>query len=360
MKKKLKTIFINYMVFCALLISLELCLQIVYFAINGRFLFTPPPPTPNEEIFEIHPYLAGRLKKTSGTSLNQIKITTTQKNTRFTGANLEDTSLTRVGVFGGSTTFGTGVTDEDTWPALLQEKLGSKFAVINYGAPGYSTAENIIQMALIAPEDELDIVIFYEGWNDIRNYHNELIGADYYGHGIEQYSNLGLNSYVSTSNRSKPGFNELKNIFVTLRLISKVSKPIIENEIITSFEKADPFVDDLYRRNLRTLKALSHNIEAYPIFIPQVLNYTQFLRNGESTSIWSSRIKNKSMPELLDRFNGFMNDLCPSPVLECTVLNEVLDAQWKDEHFVDDGHFNRAGGLIISEIVAKYILDLEN
>ncbi len=148
-------------------------------------------------IFEKYPYLVGRLKASTEVIFNQKKITTTDHYTRWTGAHPYDENLIRVGVFGGSTTFGTEVTDEDSWPALLQQKLGNKYAVINFGVPGYSTAENIIQMALIAPEKHPHIVIFYEGWNDIKNYHEKQLGVDYFSHGISQNRNLGFSSLYS-------------------------------------------------------------------------------------------------------------------------------------------------------------------
>jgi hypothetical protein len=47
-------------------------------------------------------------------------------------------------------------------------------------------------MALIVPEKRPHIVIFLEGWSDIRNYHEKELGADYYSHGIRQYGNLQL------------------------------------------------------------------------------------------------------------------------------------------------------------------------
>ena len=93
-------------------------------------------------------------------------------------------------VVGGSTTFGTRVTDADTWPWLLQERLGDGYAVANYGVPGYSTAENIIQMALVVPEARPRVVVFYEGWNDIRNYHWPGFQPDYYSHGMTQSDTL--------------------------------------------------------------------------------------------------------------------------------------------------------------------------
>lgn len=368
MKKKLKIIFTNYAVFCVLLISIELCLQLVYFIVKGNFIFNNiAKPTVHQEFFEQHPYLVGRPKRLSEINTNEINITSTIKNTRYTGADLNnDSLLIKIGTFGGSTTFGTGVTDEDSWPALLQKKLGNQYAVINYGVPGYSTTENIIQMALIAPEEKLDIVIFYEGWNDIRNYHDKSLGADYYNHGMQQYTSLRLKTSTKVVKKSK--FDQLKDIFVTFKLAHKVKRLINSKDntqktspknLIKGSEEPDPFVDHIYKRNLKTLKILSDNIDAYPIFIPQVLNYDLYIKESENIHEWSKNIQNKAIPKLMNQFNRFMDGLCDSYNSDCMVLNEVSDFHWQEKHFLDHGHLSKYGGLIISDIVAKRIKNLK-
>lgn len=52
--------------------------------------------------------------------------------------------------------------------------------------------KQIVQMALIVPEFKPHFVIVYHGCNDIRNYHEEDLGADYYGHSIRQFKNLSI------------------------------------------------------------------------------------------------------------------------------------------------------------------------
>lgn len=346
MKKYLKNIFINYLVFCALIVTLELSLQLIYLATKGHFLFTET--STHKEIFEIHPYLAGRLKKSTTVSKNGITLTSTYKHTRYTGADLNNDGLIRIGVFGGSTTFGTGVTDKDSWPALLQTQLGEKYAVINYGVPGYSTVENIIQMALIAPEDNLDVVIIYSGWNDIKNYHDTSFTSDYYNHGIGQFSNLDIK-------KNQNNLDALQNIFVTFKLISKIKSRNTPTR--QTFSHADTKVDSIYKRNLNTLKFLSKRMNAHSIFIPQILNDTYYLNSKDSSSNWTKHINNKAMPMRMSHFNNLMNNLCDLES-NCNVLNDVLSIQWKEKHFVDDGHFSKEGGIIFSNTIAKAILKL--
>src|SRR5215469_3041096 len=71
----------------------------------------------------------------------------TQTNSRVT-INVGKVSEPRfVFAYGGSTTYGSGVSDAETWASALSAVLGSGYSVENRGVPGYTTVENIIQAA---------------------------------------------------------------------------------------------------------------------------------------------------------------------------------------------------------------------
>src|SRR5262249_28970411 len=80
---------------------------------------------------------------------------------------------TVIAAVGGSTTYGFGAAEGQTWPDALERKLGPEYAVLNYGVLTYSTVEHIIQTAFymtaygVSPR----CAIYYVGWNDIRNAH---------------------------------------------------------------------------------------------------------------------------------------------------------------------------------------------
>src|SRR5205814_483696 len=70
------------------------------------------------------------------------------------------TSSTRIVALGGSTTYCTGVSDNQTWEYVLNEQLGTNYGVINMGAPGISSIENLIQSALLFSEVKPDIALY--------------------------------------------------------------------------------------------------------------------------------------------------------------------------------------------------------
>jgi hypothetical protein len=77
----------------------------------------------------------------------------------------------RICVFGGSSTFGFGVTDQQTYPVYLEEILnahsrGKRYEVINCGLPAYRMKDiyNLFRNEVIRYNP--DILVIYEAWND--------------------------------------------------------------------------------------------------------------------------------------------------------------------------------------------------
>jgi hypothetical protein len=84
-------------------------------------------------------------------------------------------SRKRVLCLGGSTTFGTGVTNDGTYPAFLQRFLDrqspGEFFVINAGMPGYSSLGNLDFLIYRGTELKPEFVIISTGFNDVTSVH---------------------------------------------------------------------------------------------------------------------------------------------------------------------------------------------
>lgn len=80
----------------------------------------------------------------------------------------------RVAILGGSTTYTEFVNDNDaTFPARLEQELQSRhphsrIEVINAGCPGYNSWESLIQLQFRVLDLAPDLVILYEGVNDVH------------------------------------------------------------------------------------------------------------------------------------------------------------------------------------------------
>jgi lysophospholipase L1-like esterase len=80
----------------------------------------------------------------------------------------------RILCLGGSSTYGVGASsDLFTWPAQLQLALAdahpaTRIEVVNAGVPGYTSYESLIDLELKGVDLAPDIVIVYQGFNDLR------------------------------------------------------------------------------------------------------------------------------------------------------------------------------------------------
>jgi len=351
-KRALYIGYFNVALFCVLLVGLEIAGQIGFFLVRGYPIVESDRHVGlYENIFEPHPFLVGRPRSNVSVTALGTTISITDLRTRHTGAPTDGGDRIRVAVLGGSTTFGTRVDDGDSWPALLQDSLGEEYAVYNFGVPGYSSAEAIVQMALLVPEIQPHIVVYYLGWNDIRNYHDPGLGPDYYTHGLQQYSALALPFHPHEG-----AFGRMARVSAVFKLAGRLSRTIrnVPDVAATPLASPDSFVDRIYLRNLRILRLLGQDAGARVLFVPQVLNNEHF-RGRPGSRFWSPRIVDDAMPALMARFNLFMHEACPANASDCAVLDGVLQQDWSSADFLDDGHFGRDGGGRFVSFVASMI-----
>ncbi len=81
-----------------------------------------------------------------------------------------DDNMKNILLFGGSTMFGVGVSDDYTIPALLYRKLSGQFNVYNYGVSGYYSRHEVASLINYMNQNSApDFVIFYDGVNDVGN-----------------------------------------------------------------------------------------------------------------------------------------------------------------------------------------------
>jgi lysophospholipase L1-like esterase len=82
----------------------------------------------------------------------------------------------RILCLGGSTTYGSNVVADRSYPAVLQQLLEGaehdtpplRYEVLNCGVPGYTTAESLVNLALRLVEYDADALVIYHAINDAR------------------------------------------------------------------------------------------------------------------------------------------------------------------------------------------------
>ncbi len=373
-KEFLQIAWVNVKILFVMLLFIEVLGQVIFLFKHGETRLTSTPVADHpmrKEVYEKHPFLVGRLR--AGKSFNQGKgvFSSTPMGLRWTGGDEQDTSLIRIACVGGSSTYCVELADTDSWPAQLQQKLGKKYAVFNYGVAGYSTVEGIIQSALLIPEIKPDVILFYEGWNDMRNYHDPLNSPDYYHHGLFLASSFSSDDAELKCYNFMDALQKFSGMAYLVQMTRNVAINYLRKKGSTRFDSKfrqpdkiysdpDPFIDRIYYRNLKTLNALAKNIGAIPVFIPQVMN--QDFRVPENTSLpWTPYIESNSIPRLMNHFNTIMDSLCTAE--HCMEMKDIhLRHPWTAGYFVDEGHFSKKGAELFASLVFEEIkkLNLEN
>ncbi len=345
----LKILRTNILIFLILVFFLEVAGQLVAYFKNSNFLFNDYYIQARHALFKPHPHLSVALNKNVvqhfEDDLEYHTVRTTELATRWTGANLTDTTKIRIACIGGSTTFCTGVSDEDTWPALLQKKLGDRYAVINYGVPAYKSVEAIIQLALYVAEMKPEIIIYYQGGNDFYNYHLDDTYPDYYYH-----SEVVLPTALLGTKKYETAFDKFKRQSGFFYIVHNIEERIYKIPIPERYDVPDPVVDNLYVRNLRSMLALSSAMNAKEIMLGQVLN--PFMERKEKH--WGIRVKNEQILPFMHRMNEMARVVCDADNT-CNYYDFQNTLPWKPEHFWDDMHFTAEGNNLFAESLKKII-----
>ena len=254
-----------------------------------------------------------------------------------------------IAAVGGSTTYDLGVTDGRTWPDVLERELGNEYAVLNYGVPGYTTAEHLIQTLFylepygITPR----CAVYYIGWNDVANAHLPKLDpgyADY--HLVNQLSVLQV--------RGRPLLAEISPLAAIVGSYLQVwidSVPQGANLFgHPPVPGSDSRLEKIFRRNVEALVSINDQRGIKTIFVGQVLNRAQ-LRGG-NTDLWWPLVRDVDLWPLQARFNGILKETADA--LGSPVLVPPID-EFRDTDFLDEGHFSAPGSEKFATMLAPFV-----
>lgn len=131
--------------------------------------------------FAPHPFLpySGRPHARSGETTNNSLGFRGPDFTRYKAPNAY-----RILIFGGSNTYGTATGDLPPWPELLERELngadsGTRWEVYNFGVIGANSAFSLVNLALTGVHFDPDMVIDYDGGNDMWTFGLSSFKTDY-------------------------------------------------------------------------------------------------------------------------------------------------------------------------------------
>jgi hypothetical protein len=307
---------------------------IYYFIVHGN-LFRPEPRILYER-FDKHPILVARphpgdfgfgINHDSGfrrVTVNEGKV----PDPRY------------IYVFGGSTAYDVGTRDRETWASRLSALLGPDFAVENYGVPGYSSLQALLQSLFVFRDRPPSCAIYYEGWNDLFYAHYRDLPANFIA--------LNAEHLEESLFPSRPqGVLETYSIFY--RMAKSALMPRSGGQFTGEVsDQPDPQLSQIYRDNMRLIALIGQQFHVKVVFVPQLLNYARLTTDQRS---YPPFIRDRDMKKLMGLLNDDLADVARQS--GAAFLTSPLATEWSDGDFADVGHFNAAG----DEKFAKTIVD---
>jgi lysophospholipase L1-like esterase len=330
-----------FLSFCILLlIGAEGMTQAYYFVRNGKIYR----PTSAELLtrFEPHPLLVGIPRPGQ---FGDISHDAEHHRTTINLDKIADPKL--IYLFGGSTTYDVGVDDRHTWASDLSSLLGSDYAVVNWGVPGYNTVEHLIQSLFAFREKQPVCALYYIGINDLASSHQETLKEDYSDRHLPRQA-------VVLAVGHRPGFLERNMLLVAL--LRSVFAPAAETSQLIPIGKVSGVKDErltkIYTENVRLILLIARSFGVKPIFIPQIINKAQL--TSDKPFRWGPLIPEKDAMALMAAMNEDLRRVAEEN--GAAFLAAPLAVDWQDSDFVDKVHFSAKGAEKFARAISGDVL----
>lgn len=321
----------------------------------ARFTTSNPffPDNYNRPLYVWHPLLQAVPEPTPPDQAATTKVHITAERLRSrerTPQELQDKTV--IAVFGGSTTMDFGNPDGESWPDRLEQKLGGgRYAVINHGTPGYTTAEHVLQTVFYARAFDTapHCALYYIGWNDLTNAHVQ--GLD---PGYANFHMPGQIDFLGARRLDHPLLTISPVLHTLTRLLSlAVDTPRPAGTPPGRIEPGpDPKLDAIYRSNIHAISAINRERDIVTLWVGQVMNPDR----TSSTTMrgWLPFVTPDQMLPMIARSNRLLQQ-------EAARLGDryidVRPEKFHDSDFVDEGHFSPAGALKFATEIAPTVAE---
>jgi lysophospholipase L1-like esterase len=255
-------------------------------------------------------------------------------------------------MFGGSTMWGYGARDEYTIPSQLANYLDSEdksFKIQNLGQLGYISTQSVIRLFLEIQRNNMpDIVIFYDGVNDVFAKYAEKAGMNHSRFKVERI--LSRPSWVNLFEdyiESSPFLNLVRSAFPLLRE-SKGSSGISREELELCAEET---IDE-YLANVTLVQKLAkaYNFQAFFLWQP-IIFFKETLTPFEKTELNNTMGRRlEDLKFLYKRTDSLLNENS-SDVINLSHLFQKNDKLI----FLDPWHVNESGNKHITEAILEIL-----
>ena len=252
----------------------------------------------------------------------------------------------RVVCAGGSTTFDLlAASDRETWPWRLETELrrrGLPVEVWNAGFPGWTSAENLISLSLREVDLAPDLVLLYQGINDLQPGSHRPLDRQYVaGHADHSRRALGLELEPLGLLARSLAAERLRGWLAGpedpwARLHPAPSGP--------RHPELAPGASAVFERNVRSFAAVATAAGARVALATQVVRVRPDRRDADLTylAVWLPGLEPAAAPRELERLNDVLRRVAAdTPGL--LLFDVAADVPWRDEDFADPMHLAPAG-----------------
>jgi len=250
-------------------------------------------------------------------------------------------------VIGGSTTYDISAAQGSTWPEALQKAM-PEMQVINYGVGGFNSAEHVIQTAFYLPKFQPACVIYYLGWNDIRNAYVPNLDAAY----ADFHFRNKLERLMYYRDGSFTSIMRLVALFGRRHYGPDLSLPKGINELPLK-AGITPEFDAIFRNNIRTMIALNKARGTPQAYIGQLFNNKLLEATPAKTRVpYMPGLLVPGYPKTMAETNAALAD----EAAKAGVPAVVPDQTWlPDDGYADFGHFNNKGSAEFAKKITGFV-----
>ena len=281
----------------------------------------------------------------------------------------------KIVVFGGSTTACFALTQQKTWPALLEEKLGDSYWVGNFGRPGNSSNHHVLQFKYMLDKPNMQdtkTVLIMQGVNDLVGY---VISPERYVHMPE--AKLKRFAFQHLPDDYKPWFKKLtlyklasrakKNVLFYFKHKDHLTKTVLD---IKSLRKEATLIDTLpdlnaglekYEENINTLIQLAKKKNINLVFVTQATMWKPNLEPQYEELLLTSGFENnenfystEAFYHGMEAFNERLKTVCAQQNIPCIDLQLPKTT----ESFYDDFHFNESGAKLTAAQISRELKEI--
>jgi lysophospholipase L1-like esterase len=297
-----------------------------------------------------------------------VTVTTNQWGLRGDPIGSDWEALTTILTVGGSTTKGSFLPDDKTWPAQLQQHLRNMspdISVQNAGLSGHTTRGHLLLFERVALRIKPDMAIFLVGVNDLQ-LSLDKVAVD------QGERSPGWHYTVFASSRALQFFYSWYRV-----LVNKVPseefvqqnpdelEDVLELQPLT---RETPLPDDLtavlpslglFERNVRALIAMASAGNIKTLFLTQPLLYGDGEKWAEiqGKSFWFSEqelsVSAATYWRMLEMFNRKLMEICRQENVPCFDLAAAIPHH--QDYFYDSMHFTEKGAEFVAQTVFQYM-----